>query len=104
MARCSIQFGGSNGAWKRHNPASAGEFPAFFFHLAVGPVLELFEEGRFDHSEADADAAFLADPHEAGFRLEEDFALGQHEADVELIPRNAAALSSRRDPCRRCSG
>jgi hypothetical protein len=45
--------------------------------------LELLEEGRFDYGEADADAAFVADPHEAGLGLEEDFAFGQEEADIE---------------------
>src|ERR1017187_4254701 len=60
-----------------------GELPAFFFHFSVGPVLELFEEGGFDYGEGDADAAFVADPHEAGFGQEEDVAFGQHEAHVE---------------------
>src|ERR1035438_4116789 len=58
-----------------------GELPAFFFHFSVGPVLELFEKGGFDYGEADADAAFVADPHEAGFGQEEDVAFGQHELD-----------------------
>ena len=41
-----------------------GEFPTFFFHLMVGPMLKLLEQGRFDHGKADADAAFLADPRD----------------------------------------
>ena len=59
------------------------EFPPFFLHLSVCPVLELFEQGGFYDGEADADAAFVADPHEPGFGLEKDFAFGQDEADVE---------------------
>jgi hypothetical protein len=84
MVRCSIRFGRSpKRGVAAAKQALGGEVPAFFFHLAVGPVLELFEERRFDHCEADADAAFLADPHKTRFRLEEDIGLGQHEADVD---------------------
>ncbi len=46
-------------------------------------MLELFEEGGFDYGEADADAPFVADPHQAGLGLEKDFAFGQKEADIE---------------------
>src|SRR6202011_5545282 len=63
--------------------ALRGEFPAFVFHFAIGPMLEFFEEGGFDYGEADTDAAFVADPHQAGFGLEEDFAFWKDETYIE---------------------
>ena len=35
----------------------------------VRPVLQMFEERGLDHGKANADAAFVANPHEARFRL-----------------------------------
>src|SRR5580658_771809 len=60
-----------------------GKLPSFFFHFAVGPVLQLFEQGRFDHGKADADPAFFAHPHQPGLGLEHNFAVRQNEANVE---------------------
>jgi hypothetical protein len=46
-------------------------------------VLEFLEEGRLDHCEADADAASVAYPHEAGFGLKRNLAARKDEVDVE---------------------
>src|SRR5580658_228219 len=59
------------------------EIPAFFSHFLVAPVLELLEDGGLDDGEADADPLFVADPHEAGFGLKGNVALGQNEAHIQ---------------------
>src|SRR5690348_18025879 len=48
----SREMGGRNGA--RYGVAGkrkllAGKIPAFIFHLAVRPALQLFEQSRFNH-------------------------------------------------------
>ena len=60
-----------------------GKLPAFFFHFLVRPVLQVFEEGGFDHSEANPDAALIADPHEASFCQKNNLAVGQDEAYIQ---------------------
>src|SRR6202789_1887350 len=59
------------------------EVPAFFSHFLVAPMLKLLEDGGLDDGEADPDALFVADPHEAGFGLKGNVALGQNEAHIQ---------------------
>ena len=46
-------------------------------------MLELLEEGGVDDGEAKADAAFAAEPDDAGLRPKNGFAVGERKADVE---------------------
>src|ERR1700722_754463 len=59
------------------------EIPALFSHFLVAPVLELLKDGGLDDRETDANAFFVANPHEAGFGLELNVALGQKEAHIQ---------------------
>src|SRR4029077_18563656 len=59
------------------------EFPAFFFHLLVGPMLQLLKKRRFNHGKTDAHAPLITNPHESRFRLKQNFTFRQHEAYVE---------------------
>src|SRR5580704_2953937 len=43
----------------------------------------MFEESGLDYGKADADAAFVTDPHEASLRLEQNFTFRQKEAHIE---------------------
>ena len=62
---------------------SGRNLPTFILHFAIGPVLELLEEGGFDDDKTQSSSASGIGPYQATFCLDDGFAVGQKEGDVD---------------------
>src|SRR5579872_270033 len=60
-----------------------GKIPTFFFHLPVGPMLQLFKQRGFNDRKSDAHAPLVSDPHQASLRFESNITLRKFEAHVQ---------------------
>src|SRR3981189_2755402 len=54
---------------------SRRNLPAFIFHFAVRPVLQLLEQSGFNHDKSQARSSSGLGPYQPAFRLDHDFAI-----------------------------